>query len=187
MASPKRSDGTVAVAAFVVLLLAAVAAAPLGAQAYHGRELSVLGGASSFDASGTGTASTAAVRVAQPLGGRWVLVEGSLAYAALDEQFSPSRTRVGVAEAQLQLQLPAGRLRPYVGLGGGVLRYLSNASGRPATPGTVSGAAGLRVRIASRIGARGELRVRGWEQTQSGGFGFVNSAAEYTGGLTYSF
>src|SRR5437763_794450 len=109
--------------------LAISLASSLGAQA-PSRELSLAVGASQFDASGTGTAPMAALRVAAPLVGRWMLGDFSLSYASLDEQLTSINTRIGVAEGQLQAQLPAARLRPYVGLGGGWLHYFNNAAGR---------------------------------------------------------
>jgi len=172
--------------AFAAFGAVAAPARPAGAQA-PGPELSLSAGAMQFDASGTGVAPTAAARAALPVAGRWLLAEGSLAYAALGEQFAPSPTRVAAAVAQLQLQAPLGPVRPYLGVGGGWVRYLSNAGGQPAAPGTLSGAAGLRVAVSGRLGVRGELRVRGWQRTSDGDFGFVNSAAEYTGGVTYAF
>lgn len=157
---------------------------PLAAQTAT-REVSFAVGASQFDASGTGTAPIAAIRAATPLVGRWLLGEVSLSYASLDEQFSTTNTRVGVGEGQLQAQFPVTRVRPYVGLGGGWLHYFSNAEGRSAATPTLSGAAGLRIPFASALMLRGELRVRYWEG--GGSSGFVNGAAEFTGGIGYRF
>jgi hypothetical protein len=109
----------------------------------------------------------------------------SLSYASLDEQFSPINTRVGVAEGQLQAQLPATRVRPYVGLGGGWFHYFNNAAGRSTTSPTVSGSVGLRVRVSSGLLLRGELRLRSWKT--GGNSGFVNNAAEWTAGMGYAF
>jgi len=177
--------------AFCALLL--FSAIPAGAQTST-RELSVALGASQFDASGTGTAPLAAIRVAAPLVGRWMLGEISLSYASLDEQISTSHTRVGVGEAQLQAHLPAARVqhrifafraRPYVGLGGGWVHYFNNAAGRSATAPTVSGAVGVRVPLAPPLVLRGEYRLRSWNG--GGNSGFVNSAAEFTAGMGYRF
>ena len=141
-------------------------------------------GASSYDASGTGTAPTIALRVDAPLWARWLLVEGSMGYAPFDEQFSESSTSFGVLEGQLQLQLPASRVRPYLGLGAGLATYLSNAAGR-GTTGTASVAAGVRVPATSRVLVRAELRVRGWEP--HGTDGFAGAAAETTVGMAWRF
>ena len=167
--------------AFCAVLIVAI---PVGAQT-RTREVSVAAGASQFDASGTGTAPIAAVRAAAPLVGRWILGEISLSYASLDEQFSAINTRVGVGEAQLQAQLPATRVRPYIGLGGGWLHYFNNAAGRPATTPTVSASAGLRIPISPSVLVRGELRLRSWESGSNSGFN--NNAGEWTAGLGYAF
>jgi hypothetical protein len=159
-------------------------AIPVAAQTAT-REVSFAVGASQFDASGTGTAPIAAIRAATPLIGQWMLGEVSLSYASLDEQFSTTNTRVGVGEGQLQAQLPATRVRPYLGLGGGWLHYFNNAAGRSAATPTVSGSAGLRMPVASALMLRGELRLRSWKG--GGSSGFVNSAAEFTAGIGYRF
>jgi hypothetical protein len=142
-------------------------------------------GAMQFDASGTGTAPVIALRAALPIVGSWLLAEGNLSYASLDEQFSDVGTRVGVAEGQLQAQLPFARVRPYLGLGGGWLHYFNNRTERTTSP-TYSAAAGLRVGLSPRFIARAELRLRGWNPTPTGS-GFGASAAEWTGGLAYTF
>ena len=170
---------------FSAFCAALVVAIPVGAQT-RTREVSVAAGVSQFDASGTGTAPLAAVRAAAPLVGRWMLGEISLSYASLDEQFSTTNTRVGVGEAQLQAQLPATRVRPYMGLGGGWLHYFNNSAGRSATTPTVSGSAGLRVPVSSSVLVRGELRLRSWK-TGGNNSGFHNNAAEFTAGLGYAF
>jgi hypothetical protein len=145
-------------------------------------EISASVGAMQFDAGGTGTAPVIALRAAVPLVGSWLLGEGNFSYASLDEQFSDVGTRVGVAEGQLQFQLPLGRVRPYLGAGGGWFHYFNNATARATSP-TYSGAAGLRVGLSPRFTARAELRLRAWFPYASGN----NSAAEWTGGLAYTF
>jgi hypothetical protein len=175
------TNGTRFSAVFALLLVSAIS---VGAQTST-REISLAVGASQFDASGTGTAPLAAVRAAAPLVGQWMLGEISLSYASLDEQFSTSDTRVGVGEGQLQAQVPAVRVRPYVGLGGGWLHYFNNAAGRSSATPTVSGSVGLRIPVASALLLRGELRLRSWKG--GGSSGFVNSAAEFTGGIGYRF
>jgi hypothetical protein len=144
-------------------------------------------GAMQFDASGTGTAPVIALRAAFPIAGSWLLVEPNLSYASLDEQFSSVGTRIGLAESQLQAQLPFARVRPYLGVGAGWLHYFNNAPPKATSP-TYSAAAGVRVGVSPRITARGELRLRAWNPyTVSGGSGFGASAAEWTGGLAYTF
>ena len=156
-------------------------------EAQSSPEVSVAAGAMQFDASGTGTAPVIALRAAVPLVGSWLLGEGNFSYASLDEQFSNAGTRIGVAEGQLQFQLPLARVRPYLGVGAGWLHYFNNAPARATSP-TYSAAAGLRVGLSPRLTARAELRLRGWNPySQSAGSGFGNNAAEWTGGLAYTF
>lgn len=147
-------------------------------------EISASVGAMQFDASGTGTAPVIALRAAFPIVGSWLLAEGNLSYASLDEQFSNVGTRIGMAEGQLQAQLPLGRVRPYLGAGAGWIHYFNNAPPRATSP-TYSAAAGLRVGLSSRFSARAELRLRIWNPypNSSGN----NSAGEWTGGLAYAF
>jgi hypothetical protein len=180
-AGAKLTDG-ITFSAFCAFLVCS--AIPVAAQT-SARELSIAAGVSQFDASGTGTAPIAAIRVAAPLVGRWMLGEASLSYASLDEQFSTTNTRVGVGEAQLQAQFPAARVRPYVGLGGGWLHYFNNAAGRSGATPTVSGAAGLRMSVSSALLVRGELRLRSWKSGSNSGF--HNNAAEFTAGIGYTF
>lgn len=140
-----------------------------------------------FDAVAYGTAPTVAARVAAPLLSRWLLTELSAGYAALTDEYARAPTHTGILEGQLQLQLPLAHFRPYVGIGGGWVRYFDDTPGRATTSRALSGSAGGRIALSGRVGLRGELRLRGWVRTRSGGFGFSNSAAEYTGGLTYAF
>jgi hypothetical protein len=177
----KTFSGTLFCASSLLLVLAI----PLEAQ-IPAPEISAVVGAMQFDASGTGTVPVIALRAAVPLVGSWILGEANFSYASLDEQFSAVGTRVGVAEGQVQFQLPFYRVRPYVGVGGGWLHYFNNAGGRATTSPTYSAAAGLRARLSGRFGASAELRLRGW---QYGGTpaGFGSSAAEWTAGTTYSF
>jgi hypothetical protein len=86
---------------------------------------------------------------------------------------------------QLQLQLPASHIRPYVGGGIGTVVYLTQAGGRSRLNEAVSVAAGLRAPLGSRLGLRLEGRVRYWDP--SSGFGFINGAGEVTGGLSVRF
>jgi hypothetical protein len=147
------------------------------------REATVSVGETQFDASGTGTAAVAAIRAA--LVRRWMLVEVSLSSASLHEQFRSVNTRTGVGEVQLQAQWPAGRVRPYVGLGGGWLHYFNNSAGRGATNQTASGSVGLRIPVSPELLLRGEFCLRGWNSAANSSL--HNSAAEYTAGVGYAF
>ena len=175
----RRSAGACALA--LGIITSAAGAQPLE------REASLSVGTMWFDASGTGTAATFAARGMTPIAGRWLLAEGSLGYAALGEQFMRSRTRFGTLEAQLQVQAPFRVVRPYLGLGGGWVRYFTNTSFRNEMPATFSTAAGVRVRMTPNVGMRAEFRIRGWNRYTTGDFGFSSSAAELTGGLSYLF
>jgi hypothetical protein len=162
-----------------------VGSSAISLKAQGAPEISVAVGAMQFDAGGTGTAPVIALRAAVPLVGSWLLGEGNFSYASLDEQFSNVGSRIGVAEGQMQFQLPLARIRPYLGLGAGWLHYFNNAPARATTP-TYSAAAGVRVGLSPRLNARAELRLRGWNPySQSTDFGA--SAAEWTGGLAYTF
>jgi hypothetical protein len=85
-----------------------------------------------------------------------------------------------IPEAQLQLQV-ARAIAPYVGVGVGTLTKVSGSTGRVSQL-TTSGAAGVRLwGLVPRGVLRGELRLRGI------GRGFTGSAAEWTGGIGWSF
>jgi hypothetical protein len=142
--------------------------------------VSLSAGAFQFDASGTGWAPVVALRGEHALVGRWLLGEAGVGYAPIGEQFAADRTHLGLAEVQLQLQAPFARVRPYVGGGGGLVSYLRGAGGRDVVTSTLSVAGGVRAALSNQFGLRAELRVRGWDD-------FVNSAAEYTVGLSRSF
>jgi hypothetical protein len=164
-----------------------IAAIPLEAQT-RGPQISAAWGAMQYDALGTGTAPMMALRAGIPVAGSWLVAEGNLSVASLDEQSAEIGTRTGIAEGQLQFQLPFARVRPYVGVGGGWAHYFSNALHGSETSPTYSAATGLRFLLSPRIGASAELRLRGWNyyHDQSGS-GFGSSAAEWTGGLSYTF
>jgi hypothetical protein len=166
-------------------VLAALAAAPVGAQQASGaptlRErpryaAALLAGVSQFDLSGTGTTGIVGARVEAEVR-RWLVAEGALGFFRPVEQFG-GRSRYTIPEAQLQVQFPGRAVRPYLGAGGGYVF----ASGGRGTQGTASGAAGLRLALpGAPIDARGELRVRGI------GRSFTGSTAEWTLGLGYRF
>lgn len=168
------------------LLAVVVSASSLTAQAPVGRAVSFSGGASAFDASGTGTAPVFAVRADQPIVGRWLLAEVGVVYARLEEQFRTTQTNLGIVEAQLQAQLPLAHFRPFLGLGLGTAGYLNNAGSRDRWNSTASIAAGARIPLTESMGLRGELRVRGWNfhGIESG---FTSGAAETTFGLSLAF
>ena len=168
---------------FVLGAVFAFFAIPVGAQSPL-REISFAAGIGQFDASGTDAGPLAAVRLAAPLVSQWLLGDINFSYASFEEQFTESNTHVGVGEAQLQAQLPATHVRPYIGLGGGWLHYFNNSFGRGATNPTISGSIGLRVPVSPSLLVRGELRMRTWRRNDSG---YHNSAAEFSAGMGYAF
>lgn len=150
-------------------------AAPVSAQ--DGPRVSLMAGVSQFDLSGTGDALTTAVRVdgdVTPI----LLWEAGLGFSFPEQQFDEDKTTLMIPEAQVQLQRP-GRFAPYLGIGAGVaFDFRGDDVGTRVDP-TFSGAVGARFDLATQVGLRGELRVRGV------GTGFEGSAAEWTLGLTW--
>jgi hypothetical protein len=155
-----------------------VAAAPVAGSAQQLR-LTVVGGVSQYDLSGTGDAFTTAVRVDAEIT-EHVLWEASVGFTFPSQQFGDTTT-VFAPEAQVQLQWPA-RLAPYIGIGAGLyIDFRDEEVGGTKTDPTFAGALGLRYGVTDEIGVRAELRARGV------GTNFAGSAAEWTGGLSYRF
>jgi hypothetical protein len=142
--------------------------------------LTAAAGVSQWDLSGTGTSILLAVRADRPLGPLWLLGEGSLSTFRTDEQ-SGSVSYL-VPEVQLQFQVPRA-FAPYIGFGAGAFRRDDGgAANVDQSVLTTSGAVGVRLwRIVPRAVLRAELRVRGI------GEHFTASAAEWTGGVGWSF
>jgi hypothetical protein len=180
---PSRAPARLVIA--VVAL--GIGAAPLAPQSAPVGSISVSAGSMAFDVSGTGTAPTAALRADRALIERWLLAEIGLGYAPIKEQFRVRPTRLGMLDAQLQLQLPTPHVRPYVGMGTGAVAYLTQADGRESVAGGVSLAAGLRASLTRRLGLRAEGRLRYWDYSSSSADRFVNSAGEITAGLSRQF
>ncbi len=137
--------------------------------------LSIVGGVSRYNLSGTGTAPFGAVRLDIPL--LFVIAEGSLGVLRTNGDVA-SRTYV-IPEVQLQWQLLPFLVKPYVGLGGGLFRTVSGG-GTNASDITASASAGVRLGI-PLIGAglRAEVRVRGI------GSSFSGRATEWTLGVSW--
>ena len=137
--------------------------------------VSLMGGVSQWDLSGTGSSPFASLRVDLPL--LFVIGEGSVGAFRAKEQAGTS-TYV-IPEVQLQWQLLPLLVKPYVGIGGGYFRAISG----PAQHGsefTGSASAGVRVGIPLLgAGLRAEVRARGI------GSGFSGSAVEYTAGVSW--
>jgi hypothetical protein len=146
-----------ATAAFVLML----AALPASAQRTRPRsEIGVAGGVAQFDLSGTGTAPFAALRLDRELTS-WLVLDGALGLLRPDEQVTERRTYL-IPEAQLQVQLANGMIRPYLGAGVG---YMKAVSGAPRSYGIFSGSGGARVSVSPLVDVRGELRVTGVSAT----------------------
>jgi len=143
---------------------------------------SLSAGAFQYDLSGTGTSAMFAPRIELPLS-RVFLAEGGATVARPEQQFGATTTYL-IAELQLQAQAPlaAGRVAPYLGLGGGIAqdRRPSQYGGLQSTY-TASAATGVRYWLTDRVGLRGELRVRGIGTT------FGGSSAEWTLGVARRF
>ncbi len=137
--------------------------------------LSIVGGVSQWDLSGTGSSPFASLRLDIPL--LFVIGEGSVGVFRAKEQTGTS-TYV-IPEAQIQWQLLPLLVKPYVGVGGGFFRAISGPS-QSGNQFTGSVSAGVRVGV-PLIGAglRGEVRARGI------GTNFSGSAVEYTLGLSF--
>jgi hypothetical protein len=157
-------------------LLAAATLAPAArAQLLPIPHVSVMGGVSQWDLSGTGTSPFGAVRLEVPL--VFIIAEGSLGVFRPNEQ-GGTRTYV-IPEAQLQWQILPLLVRPYIGVGGGWFKAVSGADPKRSQL-TGSASAGVRVGIPFiGAGLRGELRVRGI------GSGFSGSAADWTVGVSW--
>ena len=135
--------------------------------------VSVVGGVTQYDLSGTGSAFIAGAHLDRRVR-PWLIGDASLRVLRPVEQFR-ERSWYAIPELQLQLQTPRGVVRPYVGAGGGWFVG-------PQWRGTASGALGLRyVGRETPLGARAELRVRGIGRTFSG------AAAEWSLGAAYHF
>lgn len=160
----------------VVLLSAAVCGPVARASAQLPiPSVSVMGGVSTWDLSGTGSSPFGALRLDIPL--LFVIGEGSLGIFRAHEQ-SGTRTYI-IPEAQLQWQIFPLLVKPYIGVGGGWVRAISGPGAHSSTV-TASASAGVRVGV-PLIGAgfRAEVRARGI------GSGFNGSAVEYTAGLSW--
>lgn len=137
--------------------------------------VSLAGGVSHYNLSGTsGTSALGAIRLDVPV--LIAVVEGSVAV------FRPREAGVThtyvIPEAQLQWQLFPAVVRPYIGLGGGLIKSVGSSS-ISRSDLTLSAAAGVRVGIPlTPLGVRGEVRLRSIG-------GFSDHAAEFTLGASW--
>jgi hypothetical protein len=156
-------------------------------QAQRLPEISAGVGTMIFDGSGTDATSIAALRAAVPLVGSWLLGDASFSLASPNETFNEMRVRMGLSEAQIQLQLPLDRARPYIGAGAGWIHSFKNAAAKSTTFPTRSVAAGMRLDFARHFGARVEARLRQWKGQRPGTGSTSGGSAEWTAGGTYIF
>jgi hypothetical protein len=88
----------------------------------------------------------------------WIIGEGGIAYARVREPGGDDATNYLVPELQVQFQLKAGRVAPYLGVGGGVTLDFRPDSLH--TKPTASAAIGFRAWLSELAAFRSELRVR---------------------------
>lgn len=187
-----------------LLLALCIRASPVQAQSVAGgsperpdrdRALDVSGGMFFFDR-GEASAPFVALRGTRALTPRF-LGELSIGVWSSDQVTADGRGATGelvnvheiavpvaVVDFHVQLPLASGRVRPYVGLGGGAiarLRTVFESPGRRIDP-SVSGSLGLRTDLTRHVGFRGEVRLRadGFPRTVDG-----LTAFETTAGLTW--
>ena len=158
MSTPSRSVRTFAVVAVCLALWAMPSHAQSMGRSRNGVGLAA--GVAQFDMAGTGTAPFGVLRLERELA-RWLVGDLALGLLRPDEQIALRQTYL-VPEAQLQVQRPFGRLRPYLGAGIGMLKSL-NGSAR--TYAVYSGSTGARVAVTDALDVRGELRVTGQSAT----------------------
>ncbi|MEO8335730.1 MAG: hypothetical protein ABI664_12205 [bacterium] len=163
---------------FAAVLVVASLAAPMdraAAQMLAVPHVSLMGGVSQFDLAGTGRAPFGAIRLDVPL--VFVIAEASVGVFRPKEDFGTS-TYI-IPEVQIQYQFVPYLVKPYAGIGGGVVRAISGP-GTHTSEFTGSASGGVRVAVPV-IGAtfRAEVRARGI------GSSFDGSAVEYTLGLSF--
>jgi hypothetical protein len=164
-----------------LLLVAGTTASSAQTTSTSGPTISVHAGVFDYDLNGVGTVRHFAARGELPVNS-YVFVEASLGYSRPGPR-PEERTTVLIPEVQAQLQYPFGRVAPYLGVGAGSLMALAgDAQDKFDAALSLSTAAGARVRLAERLGARAELRVRSVEMN---GNIFAGATAELTAGLSW--
>jgi hypothetical protein len=140
--------------------LLVVISAPCAPASTAGQEpppvtLSLAAGPSIYDLSGTGTSFAVAGQGAwEPLPA--LVVEPGMTFFTYQAQFA-DRVSYLFPELSIQIQLPHGRVRPFLGVGGGGGFVVS---GPGETAGTLHAVGGVRVHLDPRWSLRGDLRVR---------------------------
>jgi hypothetical protein len=149
----------------LISLISLAVAAPAHAQGFGAQDdarrpaVAIMGGASQYDLSGTGTRAFGGVRAHIPLRQR-LLVEPGVTYMnyRLQGTLRGPVVTMWFPEVQLQAELPVGGVRPYVGLGGGIA--VESLLGERGVDPTASMAAGVRIPLPGGWGIGGEMRVR---------------------------
>lgn len=178
----------------LTLALAALLAAPATLAQPLERTVWIAGGAVEHDAANTQAAAVGARVEARLL--RFVVAEAGVLYAPLG-QTSPRATSLLLPDVQLQLDLPLGPVRPYVGVGVGAHLALAStarcfsigeeSSEVVCTPddrfdAALALALGARVDIGPRLRARFDGRLLKAETFGSGG-----NVLGLTAGVGYGF
>jgi hypothetical protein len=171
-----------AAAAASLLAAAAATAAPRRAAAQDYRLASgvaLSAGVADFDLTGSGTTAMVALRADAELR-RWLV--GEIGVGALrPKEARPSRLTYVVPEAQLQLQIRAGALRPYLGGGGGWF-YAIGPNRKLQSALSASAAGGVRIaQPGHRYGLQAEVRLRGIDRE------FSREVTEWTAGAAFRF
>jgi hypothetical protein len=118
--------------------------------------LSISSGLVDYDLSGTGKTVGTAIRGERAFTDRLSLEIGSL-LARPSEDFAT--TTLLAPEALVRYTLIEGRFAPYVGGGGGfVMRHTQRQT---VWDPSMTGAAGVRIRLSDETSVQGEMRLRG--------------------------
>jgi hypothetical protein len=160
------------VVTLALLRVAFLQAASAQAPAARSLEVSVAGGPSGYDLSGTGTALAVGAQLPwRP--GRPFVVEPAVMFFTYSSQFE-TRINYLMPEVSLQAEAELKRVRPFAGVGlGAALRI----SGPSETDLTLHATAGMRVELSRTWGLRGELRVRSIDP-------WVGSTADFLFGVS---
>jgi len=122
-----------------------------------------------------GTAPVWGVRFGFPLS-RWVAIEPALHLTSFTVDDPPEGVdregRLTTVDFQLQLQLPTGRIRPYLGVGaGGAADFREERGADDFVVSTFTGAVGVRVGMTERLHLAGEVRLRSLDDFARSGVG----------------
>ncbi|MGE0160500.1 MAG: outer membrane beta-barrel protein [Gemmatimonadales bacterium] len=161
----------------MVLAIPARASAQSVPQWYDGH-VSLSGGVSIYDRSGTGTMGIYALRADMPVYPN-LLVEAGLSYARRGHD--PRFGDLFIPGIQAQLQGLSERFNPYVGMGAGVTVERRDGAVEDDVSFAPSFSAGVRIAIADGVGFRMEGRLHGV------GANFRGVYSEMTGGLSVSW